>query len=71
MAISSGEEEFETIVAVLFDEQGEARIVSPCGICRELISDYGQEIQVLLPADPGKARKAGILELLPEKYKRE
>lgn len=69
-AISEGEDEFETIVAVLSDEEGEVRIVSPCGICRELISDYGQEIHVLLPQAHEEYSKVGILELLPAKYKR-
>ncbi|MED4752956.1 cytidine deaminase [Brevibacillus choshinensis] len=70
-AISEGEDEFETIVAVLADEEGDARIVSPCGICRELISDYGQAIHVLLPQGQEEYSKTGILELLPAKYKRE
>ncbi|KQL45635.1 hypothetical protein AN963_11275 [Brevibacillus choshinensis] len=70
-AISEGEDGFETIVAVLADEEGDARIVSPCGICRELISDYGQEIHVLLPQGQEEYSKTGILELLPAKYKRE
>ena len=42
-AISEGENEFETIVAVRHpnpDEQNqEIKVVSPCGICRELISE--------------------------------
>jgi cytidine deaminase len=70
-AISEGEDEFETIVAVLQDEAGEVRIVSPCGICRELISDYGEQIHVLLPEGPKEYSKTCILGLLPAKYKRE
>lgn len=70
-AISEGEDEFDAIVAVLADGQGDVRVVSPCGICRELISDYGRKIHVLLPDDRKPARKIGIMELLPQKYRRE
>ncbi len=70
-AISEGEDEFDTIVAVQSDGQGDARLVSPCGICRELISDYGRQMQVLLPDEAEPARKIGIMELLPQKYQRD
>lgn len=64
-AATHGDTEIETIVAV--NELGE--IVSPCGICRELISDYSREASVLLPA-PSGFRSVPVLELLPEKYHR-
>lgn len=71
-ALSEGEEEIETIVAALSNEEGtDARVVSPCGICRELISDYGSDIHVLLPNREGHIEKVGVLELLPSKYQRQ
>lgn len=71
-AISEGEKAFDTIVAVKHpDEQNkEFRVVSPCGICRELISDYGENIKVIF-SDKGKIKKARVLELLPYKFTRE
>lgn len=70
-AISEGENEFETIVAVLSNDEGtDSHVVSPCGICRELISDYGEDIEIILQEEQEHFRKIGVLELLPNKYKR-
>ena len=72
-AISEGENELDTIVAVRHpnpDEQNrEVRVVSPCGICRELISDYGAEIKVIF-SDSGQVKKCAISDLLPYKFTR-
>jgi cytidine deaminase len=45
-------------------------VVSPCGICRELIHDYDDKARVIVP-DNGRAPKAvSIRALLPNKYRR-
>ena len=62
MAASAGDTDITAIVAV--DREGV--IVPPCGMCRELISDYAPECQVIL----GEGRAVGVGELLPEKYRR-
>jgi cytidine deaminase len=71
-AISEGLEDFDTIVAVAHphpeDEDHEITVVSPCGMCRELISDYGEDVKVIYPSDGG-IRKSDVLDLLPFKYK--
>jgi cytidine deaminase len=70
-AISEGEKEFDTVVAVKHpdpvDADQEIRVASPCGMCRELISDYGRDIKVIF-AEQGKIKKCHVLELLPAKY---
>ncbi len=61
--------EFETIVAVLAlsnSEGTDSCVVSPCGMCRELVSDYGEDIQVILPGKGDVFRKFGVMELLPD-----
>lgn len=63
MAASAGDTELEAIVAV--DPIG--NIVSPCGMCRELISDYSTDCMVILSQDV----VVSILELLPHKYSRQ
>ncbi|WP_111619898.1 cytidine deaminase [Paenibacillus pabuli] len=78
-AISEGEHEFETIVAVRHPEvdpnnatngaEIQLDVVSPCGICRELISDYGKDTQVILQGEEGYS-KTTIGKLLPQKYTR-
>ncbi len=62
MAASAEDTDITAIVAV----GREGVIVPPCGICRELISDYAPECQVIL----GEGRSVGVGELLPEKYRR-
>ena len=64
MAASAGDTDIDTIVAV--NRKGE--IVSPCGMCRELISDYSPQAYVIIPGDSG-AEKLLIGDLLPKKYK--
>lgn len=72
-AISEGESAFDTIVAVRRPDDATSdeaiAVVSPCGICRELISDYGADIRVIF-ADGDVVRKCGVLDLLPGKYTR-
>jgi cytidine deaminase len=65
VAAAAGDTEIETIVAV--NRKGE--IVSPCGMCRELISDFSPSAKVIVPSPKGFS-KVGILDLLPNKYKR-
>ena len=64
-AATAGDTEIETIVAV--NELGE--IVSPCGMCRELISDYAPSARVIIP-DGSEPISVPISSLLPHKYRR-
>jgi len=64
MAASEGDTEIETIVAV--DANG--KVVSPCGMCRELISDYSSKAKVIIPGTAGE-HVVFIDELLPNKYR--
>lgn len=65
-AATGGDTEIDTIVAV--NELG--AIVSPCGMCRELISDYSAQAKVII-VRKGQLVKVGVSELLPDKYSRE
>lgn len=64
MAASEGDTEIEVIVAV----NTEGNVVSPCGMCRELISDYSPSAQVIIPGAVGECI-VSIDELLPNKYR--
>jgi len=72
-AIAEGERDLAAIVAIRHPHAGEAdqslRVVAPCGICRELISDYGPTTEIIY-ADNGTIRKSPITDLLPAKYTR-
>jgi len=66
-AISEGEKEFDTVVAALHTDEGEADICSPCGMCRELMTDYNKNIKVIVKNE-GKLFKCEMLSLLPGKF---
>lgn len=63
MAISAGEREFDTIVAV--DDRSQNSLIPPCGNCRQMLLAYSPEIKVILNDENGKAVKVGIKDLLP------
>lgn len=73
-AISEGYRHFTAIAAVRHPDPehsgAEIKPVSPCGMCRELISDYGEEMHVILPYESNLI-KCSVKELLPLKYNRE
>jgi cytidine deaminase len=64
-AVAAGHHEFTRIAAVEHPrgERDGARIISPCGVCRELLADYGDDIRVLVRTDAGDvgAVRAGDL----------
>ncbi len=65
MAAAAGDTDVEIIVAT--NRHGE--VVAPCGMCRELITDYAPDCQVIIPGvETPLVVHAG--ELLPSKYKR-
>ena len=69
----TGDRGIETIVAVRHpkpDEPGDIAVVSPCGICRELIHDYDANARVIVPDNGREPKVATIGELLPNKYRR-
>jgi cytidine deaminase len=70
-AAAAGDTEIETIVAVLDTGTG-WRVVTPCGLCRELISDYAPEATVIDydAARPQPVAVVPVSELLPGKTTR-
>lgn len=64
-AITQGEREFETVVAVRGREGEE--IIPPCGNCRQMLSDYMPECEVILMVG-GERGKVMARELLPFAY---
>jgi cytidine deaminase len=59
MAAAAGDTDIETIVAV----NSNGRVIPPCGICRELISDYSSDCKVIIT----EVESVSIGELLPRK----
>jgi hypothetical protein len=67
---AAGARGVEEVVAVAHEPQAEAPVVSPCGMCRELISDFGLDAWVIIPSVDGPPREVAVLDLLPEMYTR-
>jgi cytidine deaminase len=73
-AVSAGYDKFETIVSVRHPAPTEdadgLSLVAPCGVCRELISDYAPDADVIHPATDGdEVEKSPISDLIPYKYR--
>lgn len=63
-AATQGDSDIDTIVAVYHT----GRVVAPCGMCRELISDYAADAYVILEDDDASLFKVPVKALLPVKY---
>jgi cytidine deaminase len=63
MAAAAGDTDIERIVAV--DQKG--RVISPCGMCREMISDYAPQAEVIVSGDDGM-EILKVADLLPHKF---
>ena len=67
MAVSAGERDFDTIVAV--HEKMPNGVLAPCGNCRQMLVEYCPDIQVILNDDENHLVKVGIRDLLPFAWK--
>jgi cytidine deaminase len=61
-AVSEGERDFEAIAIVT--EKG----VPPCGACRQVFMEFGEDIQVIVANGAGEYRVVALRELLPEAF---
>ena len=72
-AMAAGESAIEAIVSVRHprprEQHREPQLVSPCGICREMLNDFAPGAVVLLAKDDGIERRP-VEALLPDKYRR-
>lgn len=70
-AMAAGDRDIVCIVSVRHPRPREAnqtiQVVSPCGICREMLADFAPDCRVIVPKDGALVRIAP-LDLLPNKY---
>jgi cytidine deaminase len=59
----------DTVVSVQIKPAGQFRIIAPCGVCRELISDYSPDTKVWITSEAG-VHAVAALNLLPFKSRR-
>ena len=62
-AVTAGEREFDTIVAVLGGET--RKILPPCGNCRQMMFEYCPDIKVIVNDEKGELIKVRARDLLP------
>ncbi|MGE5574086.1 MAG: cytidine deaminase [Bacteroidota bacterium] len=60
-AVSEGEREFSAI-AVVGDTDGPC---APCGICRQVLAEFGPDIQVIMTNLKGSTKVVAAADLLP------
>lgn len=63
IAISAGEREFDTIVAV--HDKHHNGVIPPCGNCRQMLYEYCPDIQVIVNDENGNLIKVKARDLLP------
>lgn len=63
-AVMAGETNIESIVAVGMGADDVPQVINPCGVCRELVPDYGENIRVIVN-DGGHLRPVPVADLLP------
>lgn len=70
-AMAAGDRDIVAIVSVRHPRPRDAnqtiQVVSPCGICREMLTDFAPDCRIIIPRDGGLAAVAPA-ELLPNKY---
>lgn len=73
-ALSAGETLIDAIVSVRHPRPREQhtvpKVVAPCGICREMLSDFAPGSAVIM-ARSGALVRVPVADLLPDKYRRE
>jgi coenzyme F420-0:L-glutamate ligase/homotetrameric cytidine deaminase len=65
-AVSEGLRDFEALAVVAEAEEP----VGPCGICRQTLLEFGEEIRVIMANTRGDAEIATVAELLPKGFTR-
>lgn len=68
--LSEGEKSFSKI-AVVGGVNDSLTYTTPCGVCRQLISEFGEDIEVICGFEENneiKIKKFRIIELLPETF---
>ena len=70
-AMAAGDRDIAAIVSVRHPRPRDAnqtiQVVSPCGICREMLTDFAPDCRIIVPKDGGLVSVAPK-ELLPNKY---
>lgn len=68
-AVSEGERGFAAIAIAGGPSDGELQYCPPCGICRQVLSEFcGPDFEVFLTDGKGEPKRFTLAELLPESF---
>ena len=67
-AVTAGNRDFDTIVAVDLSPSAPNGVVSPCGNCRQMMFEYCPDMRVIVNDENGKLIKVSVRDLLPFAY---
>ena len=65
-AVSQGFNDFEILLLTADTKE----LISPCGACRQVINEFGNNIDIYMSNLEGKIKKTSINKLLPESFKK-
>ncbi|AHG02737.1 hypothetical protein HALDL1_03180 [Halobacterium sp. DL1] len=66
-AVADGDHSFDRVVAVEHPRGDDEsfHVIPPCGVCRELLADYGDDIRVVVRTEEGDVGAVPVADLLP------
>jgi homotetrameric cytidine deaminase len=64
-AVSAGERRFTAVAVAAGDKP-----VTPCGICRQLLAEFGDMLVICAAAEGSEYKKISLSELLPDAFKK-
>lgn len=68
-AISEGERDFDYIAVVAGKRNGELELTTPCGYCRQFMSEFvAKDFKIYGLDEDGKIKEYTMAELLPENF---
>lgn len=68
-AVMANDADIETSVAMIYEDDDASnpmRVVSACGVCRELFHTFAPDVEIIVPGD-GEPVKVPLSDLLPAK----
>ena len=67
-AISEGEKDFEKIYLYVEDKNGNHPITPPCGICRQVMSEFSMDMKVIMIGNNDNKLIKTVKELMPHSF---
>lgn len=67
-AVSEGRREFSAIAISSYSEKGDSSMPYPCGICRQVMSEFCRKDFTVIVSDGANTEKFTLEELLPKSF---